>query len=57
MMRHVIGAGATMLILVAALSYPDGAAAHGGADMEQDPCLARLVKVRCISVPISRNTN
>ena len=39
MMRHVIGAGATMLILVAALSYPDGAAAHGGADMEQDPCL------------------
>ena len=39
MMRHVIGAGATMLILVAALSHPDGAVAHGGADMEQDPCL------------------
>ena len=39
MMRHVIGAGATMLMLVAALSHPGVAAAHGGADMEQDPCM------------------
>ena len=39
MMRYVIGAGATMLILVAALSHPGIAAAHGGSDMEQDPCL------------------
>ncbi len=39
MMRHVIVAGAMMLILVAALSYPGIASAHGGSDLEQDPCL------------------
>ena len=39
MMRHVIGAGATVLLLVATLSHPGIVAAHGGADMEQDPCL------------------
>jgi hypothetical protein len=39
MMRHVIGAGATMLILIAALYHPNVAGAHGGSDLEQDPCL------------------
>ena len=39
MMRHVIGAGATVLMLVAALYHPGVAAAHGGTDMEQDPCM------------------
>ena len=39
MMRHVIGAGATMLLLVTTLSLPGLAGAHGGADMEQDPCM------------------
>ena len=42
MVRHVIGAGATMLILVAALYQPDVARAHGGADMDQDPCLRKI---------------
>ena len=42
MMRHVIGTGATMLILVAALYHPDVARAHGGADMDQDPCLRKM---------------
>jgi hypothetical protein len=35
----MIGAGSTVLLLVAALSHPSIAAAHGGADMEQDPCM------------------
>lgn len=39
MIRHLIGAGSTVLLLVAALSHPGIAAAHGGADMEQDPCM------------------
>ena len=39
MMRHVIGAGASMLLLVATLYHPGVAAAHGGTDMEQDPCM------------------
>lgn len=39
MMRHVIGAGATTLMLVVVLSHPGIAAAHGGSDMEQDPCM------------------
>ena len=38
-MRHVISAGATVLMLVATLYHPDLAAAHGGSDMDQDPCL------------------
>ncbi|MEP6959583.1 MAG: hypothetical protein ABI980_12705 [Nitrospirota bacterium] len=42
MIRHVTRAGATVLILVAALYHPDGAAAHGGSDMEQDPCVRLL---------------
>ena len=39
MMRHVIGASATVLMLVATLYLPGVAAAHGGTDMEQDPCM------------------
>ena len=39
MIRHMTGAGVTVLILVAALSHPGIAAAHGGADMEQDTCM------------------
>jgi len=42
MLRHVTRAGATMLILVAALYHPDVARAHGGTDMEQDPCLRKM---------------
>ena len=38
MIRQVTGAGATVLILVAVLN-PGAAAAHGGAPMEQDPCM------------------
>ena len=39
MIRQVTGAGATMLLLVAALFHPDVAAAHGGTEMDQDPCV------------------
>ena len=39
MMRHVIWASATVLMLVATLYHPGVAAAHGGTDMEQDPCM------------------
>ena len=39
MIRHMIGSGSTVLLLVAALSHPGIAMAHGGADMEQDPCM------------------
>jgi len=35
-------AGATVLLLIAALAHPGIAMAHGDADMEQDPCM-RLV--------------
>lgn len=42
MIRHVTRAGATVLMLGAALYQPDVAAAHGGSDMEQDPCVRRL---------------
>jgi hypothetical protein len=42
MMTHVIGAGATVLLLVAALYQPGIAAAHGSMDMEQDPCVRQL---------------
>ena len=42
MMRQVIQAGFTVLILVAALYHPDGAAAHGAASGEDDPCLRRV---------------
>ena len=39
MNRHMTGTGATVLLLVAALYHPCVAAAHGGAEMEQDPCM------------------
>jgi hypothetical protein len=42
MMRQVIRAGCTGLLLVAALSHPDGAAAHGATSGEDDPCLRRV---------------
>jgi len=39
MIRHVTGAAATVLLLVATLYHPGIATAHGGTDMEQDPCM------------------
>ena len=39
MIRHVTEAGVTVLILVATLYHPGIATAHGGSDMEQDPCM------------------
>ena len=39
MIRYMIGIESTVLLLVAALSHPGIAMAHGGADMEQDPCM------------------
>jgi hypothetical protein len=42
MLRHVRRVGAMVLLLVAALYHPDGAAAHGATDMEQDPCVRKL---------------
>ena len=39
MIRHVTGAGVTVLILVATLYHSGIATAHGGADMEQDTCM------------------
>ena len=39
MISQMIGVGATGLLLVAALSHPGIAAAHGGAEMEEDPCM------------------
>ena len=41
MMRHVIWAGAMVLVLAPALYHPGVAAAHGNTDMEQDPCMRR----------------
>lgn len=38
MMKHVIDAGAAVLLLVTTLFHPGLAAAHGGSDTEQDPC-------------------
>ena len=42
MMKHMIGIGATGLLLVAALHHPDVATAHGTASGENDPCLRRV---------------
>jgi hypothetical protein len=42
MMKHVTWACSTALILVAALSHPGVAAAHGTASGEDDPCLRRV---------------
>src|SRR5262249_59807778 len=39
MSKYMAEAGATVLLLIAALSHPGIAAAHGGSDMEQDPCM------------------
>lgn len=42
MMKHVIGIGATGLLLVAALHHPGVAAAHGTANGEDDPCMRQV---------------
>jgi hypothetical protein len=42
MMRQMTGAGTTVLLLVAVLFEPGGAAAHGGVSGEDDPCLRRV---------------
>ena len=42
MSKYMTQAGATVLLLIAALAHPGIAMAHGDADMEQDPCM-RLV--------------
>ena len=49
MMRSMkmIGASATMLIVVTALYHPDVAMAHGGSEMDQDPCM-RLAGDRAV---------
>jgi hypothetical protein len=39
MIRHMTGTGVTVLMLVAALYHPGIAAAHGGSEMEEDPCM------------------
>jgi len=36
------GIGSTVILLVAVLCHPDGAAAHGGVSGEDDPCLRRV---------------
>lgn len=42
MMKHMIRTGSTVLLLVAALSHPEVAVAHGGTSGEDDPCLRRV---------------
>ena len=42
MMKHVTWACSTALILVAALSHPGVAAAHGTANGEDDPCMRQV---------------
>jgi hypothetical protein len=42
MMTHMKGIGATGLLLLAALSHPGVATAHGSASGEDDPCLRRV---------------
>jgi hypothetical protein len=42
MMKHVTGIGATGLMLLAVLSHPGGAMAHGGVSGEDDPCLRQV---------------
>src|SRR5215510_3946859 len=39
MIRHITGTGVTVFMLIAALYHPGIAAAHGGADMEEDLCM------------------
>jgi hypothetical protein len=52
MIRHMIGAGSTVLLLVAALSHPGMAAPI----WNRTPACAWPVKTWCISAPISPNT-
>ena len=42
MMKHVTGIGAMGLMLLAILSHPGGAAAHGSVSGEDDPCLRQV---------------
>ncbi len=42
MMKHVTGIGATGLMLLAILSHPGIAVAHGGVSGEDDPCLRQV---------------
>jgi len=42
MMTHMRGIGALGLLLVAVLSHPDVATAHGAVNGEDDPCLRRI---------------
>ena len=42
MMKQVTWACSTVLLLVAVLSHPDVAAAHGGVSGEDDPCLRQV---------------
>ena len=42
MNKKMIGIGSTVILLVAVLCHPDGAAAHGGVSGEDDPCLRRV---------------
>jgi hypothetical protein len=42
MMTHVIGIGATGLLLVASLHHPGAVAAHGTVSGEDDPCLRQI---------------
>ena len=42
MMKHVTGIGAMGLMLLAVLSHPGVAAAHGGVSGEDDPCLRQV---------------
>ena len=42
MISHLTGAGATVLILVAALYHPGVATAHGTASGDEDPCMGRV---------------
>ena len=42
MVRQVTRASVAVLMLVVGLYHPDGAAAHGGTDMDQDPCMRKL---------------
>ena len=42
MMTHMRGIGALGLFLVAVLSHPAVAAAHGAVNGEDDPCLRRI---------------
>ena len=42
MIRQVIGAALTVLMLLVALYHPDVAVAHGATSGDDDPCLRRV---------------